>query len=821
MKRNKIVKEITLQQIQNNVDETMFNALYPKMFFKEAPTFSDGDRVFLLKTALVFLNFGDKGLRKLGYRIIVRYGNLFNDYTPLYDVAINLGYIPIAKFIQAKHIGEDNNEDKFYNSFMYSHIESYKIQNYYLSYGQRILAEFSRSNKENYVLVAPTSYGKSEMLISKVLERKNDKICIIVPTKALLAQTKRRLLANREIGKHFRRIITHPEMYKGTETNFVAVLTQERLLRLLQKNENLFIDCLLLDEAHNLLKNDERAILLGQVLLIVKKRNAKTSFNFFTPFISESKSLELIHSNYKLDYKATSESIKVEKFFLYEVKKDKKVHLYDQFLNTRTVISDDTYKDEIDVIHAKKAAKNIIYLNRPRDIEAFALLLVKQNIKISDKLEEVFAAISDFLHPDYNLLKCIRGGIVYHHGGMPEIIRLYVENIFSEHLDLCHIITNSTLLEGVNIPAERMFLLTTGIGRRNFNKSEFKNLIGRVCRFSEVFNQTKGNLRMLEPEIYLLVGKFSRAKANIDTFLKSHARANVKIVDEIKNVLIKPEKTAEDKKMAKAALEVLENIEPNTVEVNGISYAKTEIGKLCYKNNISEFDIRLNENKLNSRVSKWKGKLIDNEETLIEAIYDVFLKEIEITKAELERFENAAARKFYTMVLSWRTKGTSYKQLIARFLNYWETLTNKMVYAGSRWGEEPFDENSRNNLYVNLNKKTETQKINLAIVRIKEEQDLVDNNLIKFVEVLFDLELVEKKFYERIKYGSSDQKIICLLKNGFSIELSKTITKIIYRPFVQIDPVKDEILIQPGIISQMEAAGENKILIFEIGYHLN
>lgn len=89
----------------------------------------------------------------------------------------------------------------------------------------------------------------------------------------------------------------------------------------------------------------------------------------------------------------------------------------------------------------------------------------------------------ELYYPEYNLLKCIKNGVVYHHGGMPEVIRLYVENIFTKVPELQFIVTNSTLLEGVNIPAEKMFLLTTAIGNRNLRKSEFKNLIGRICTY--------------------------------------------------------------------------------------------------------------------------------------------------------------------------------------------------------------------------------------------------------------------------------------------------------------------------------------------------
>lgn len=287
----------------------------------------------------------------------------------------------------------------------------------------------------------------------------------------------------------------------------------------------------------------------------------------------------------------------------------------------------------------------------------------------------------------------------------------------------------------------------------------------------------------------------------------------------VEYVLIKDTLNKKEKIQANHALDFLENIEPNTVNTSAV-YVQTEIGKLCYKNNVYDFDIKDNEDILNENLNSLSVTSIDNIEELMDCINNIFIKNILITNEEFKRLSNLAARKFYSMVLSWRTNGSSYKQLIAKFLSYWKKLDTPIIYVGSRWGEIPYGDEFRKTLYVNLNSKSESAKINLAIVRIKEEQDFVDNNLIKYVEILKDLNLLDIKFYERIKYGSSDQNIISLLKNGFSIELAKAISTSIYAPYVTIDSGTDEVHIKNEIIAEMENNNENQILIFEIGYHL-
>ena len=822
---------ITLKQVLNRLADSDFETSYISLLVGDIRSLDEKDLVHLLKVGVVFLNYGDPHLQRLGYRIIMRYSTLYDDYRPLFDVAINKGFIPVSKFIERKNLIDETSDSKFFNALFSAFQDNFRRDQsqVYLSFGQKNLHDFSTENDGNFVVVAPTSYGKSEIIVDRIYANTGKKICVIVPSKALLAQTKRRIVEHFGFADLVQRVITHPEMYKGSEASFVAVLTQERLLRLLQRNPGLSLDLVLIDVAHNLLKDDSRAVLLSQVLMILKKRKTEVAFNFFTPFISESNNHVIPYAPYEITTGRTDEFIKIERFYSYDILGDQKLYLYDQFLNQHLELESGRYDSDEQLIVAQKSRKNIVYLNRPRDIEKFALRLRRTNrIGTSSELREVLDAISDFVHPDYYLLSCIQSGIVYHHGGMPEIVRLYVENIFSTISELQFIITSSTLLEGVNIPAEKIFLLTTGVGRRTFSRSQFKNLIGRVCRFSEVFNPESGTLKMLEPQIYVVKGEFARANSRPDRFLQANARIDLKTKDIVENVLLENDPSQlsrEDAQTLKSSLEYLENIEPNTVQVeqNDFHYVESEIAKLCYANNIYDFDIRSSEDILKSNLSEYVESFstqISTPMEMMEAIYEIFIKDVPIADENMDRFSHDAARRFYAMFLDWRTNGSSYRQMIGSFTSYWRRQRNQVVFMGQKWGEVAFNDSAHKKHYVDLSTKSESQKTNLAIVRIKEEQDFVDNNLIKYVEILNDLELVEKRFYEKIKYGSSDQRIICLLKNGFSMELAKIVVDPIYSQFVRIDATEDLIRIDRAIVAEMEENEENKILVFEIKYHI-
>lgn len=685
------------------------------------------------------------------------------------------------------------------------------------------MIRFSNSNNGDFVLIAPTSYGKSNIIVSKAKINKSKRVCIIAPSKSLLSQTKKRLLKG-EQNNTFNKIITHPEMYLGNETSFVAVLTQERLLRLIQKHPDFALDLILVDEAHNLLKGDIRAILLAQVLLILRKRNNESVFNFFTPFMSSPHNLEAPYLNKNLESRRSTEYIKIEKFFSIDIQNENKLELYDQFLNKFLLIKQHSRLTDFAFVNLYKTSKNIVYLNKPHDIESFALGTEATIDKtLSNELEEFITSIAEYIHPEYYLIDCIKKGVLYHHGSMPDIIRLYVENAFADHRHFDLIITNSTLLEGVDIPADKLFILTAKIGNRYFTKSELKNLTGRICRFSEVFNNSTGSLKKLEPKIYLVKGQYSSSRANIKDFMERSLKSDLVISDDVDNVLLKEINDITDpdeQKRAAESLEYLENIEPNTIINDSVDYAKSLIAQLCYKNNVHDFDIKQNEVALNKNVSENLLFDINEPKYLIRAIITLFTKNIVIKDEQFKRLLSLNAQRYYSMILQWRIDASSYQEMIKSLLSYWESNNSDLIYVGNKWGEINFNQRQGFKSYVRLSEKTSKQVINLAIVRIKEEQDYLDNYLIKYVEIINDLGFIENAFYDQIKYGTDDKIIICLLKNGFTMELAKILASETYRNYLIIDLENDIIVIYPTLIQAMLDNNENKVLIFEARHHL-
>ena len=803
---------LTLRILKN----TEFINLYKRFMLNTCIT--DEDTVSILSIAIILLNLKDEVLQHLGYRIIVKYCNRYNAYYPLYEVAINLGLYPISKFIEDHYIQEKDRN--FFTCWNDAHVEQYKKNNTFLSEQQSHLNQFFYINNDNSVsIVAPTSYGKSELILEAVNAYKNKRICIITSTKALLMQTKKRIKESGIVdGK---KIIIHPEMYNN-DTTFVAVLTQERLLRLLKVNNSIAFDCIVVDEAHELFEDTQRTNTLASTIIVCKKRNHNAVIKFLTPFVSEINNLQPRYVEIDMMGFVVSEYIKSEYYILHNIRDEYKTYLYDQFMDMHWKLFDlPRLVDERAVVKKFAERKNIVYINKPIDIEQFALDLAKILPDVqSQEIDLAIQNISDYLNPQYNMLICLKKGIVYHHGSIPDNIRIYIEDLYKRIPEIKYIITSSTLLSGVNLPAEKMFILDIKKGGEYLRAEEFKNLIGRVCRFKDIFSVHNGNLNLLEPHIHIVFGKYFSKNADCKKYLHNVAKADKRIIDNVDNVLLKnTEITKENEEKLKDASEYIENYENGIIEDYSDRYTITNIGKACIMNGIRDIDIFTNEVEMQKCIEEYfyKSQKIDNTDDLMDVIRNCFMKFV-IHKGheEVARLKNLEACDFYAMMIDWQMDNKSYPEMIYLFLQYWRELYKKnpdsYVYVG-RWGN--IDKNgSHGKKYILLKTLDKYAATNLAIVRIKEEKDFIDNNITRYIEAINDLGYIDETFYMKVKYGTDDSETICLLKNGLSLSLSHLLIEK-YRECIDVYVDESNIVLHPELIDKMIMNKENLIFIYE------
>lgn len=808
------MSSLTIKQLRNIPE---FVEVYGK-FFKDFPSLGENEKMAVLEIAVLLINSNDPILVKYGYRIILLYCLKSNDYNPLYEISVNNGLYPISDLLEEKYFRDKGN---FFTELNASFLSLFKEGSVCYTKQQKEIQNFNLDNKNNSIaVVAPTSYGKTELILKIVSQFENKKVCVITPTKSLLNQTKNRIQK-----KHFSwisKVVVNPEMYNG-ERACVAVLTQERLLRLLKNNEHLAFDCVVVDEAHNLLQNENRQKLLASVMIFLKKRNRNVVFKFLTPFLNDTSNLKLKFINVELRNRVVDEYVKSEVVKVIDFRGPTKTFkLYDQFLNRFYDLSISQTQTVTDFIKNNSADKNILYFNKPVDIEQFASAnsAFLRTIPLSDKLARAIDQISDYVSPKYNLVDCLKNGVVYHHGSMPENIRQYIEYLYSEMLEIKYLVTSSTLLEGVNLPANRIFLMDNRKGRGSLSPSALKNLMGRICRFSEIFSRRDGKIELLLPEVYFIVGEHYKSNANVESYVKDSLRIDYKNKDEVENVLLEKTVISEDDPELKKSKEFIENFLPNTIDDYHERIVQTRIGKNLVQNNVNEIDVFIAESSLQREIDEISSKSIKDADELIDCIVKIFVPYVDADE-NIKRLQNGAAQQYYKSFLRWVVESQNLNRMIASTVSYWKSLVENhrdtVVYVG-RWGDTAKDGIYKN--WTDVSVKNEKQLINLAIVRIKEEQDFVENTLMKFVEVLNDMGKLEDSFYLKIKYGTTNQKEIVLIKNGFSTTLAKLLCDE-YAEYVTINETDNSYQITGDVIGTMERDDVNDIVVFEMKNNLN
>jgi hypothetical protein len=135
--------------------------------------------------------------------------------------------------------------------------------------------------------------------------------------------------------------------------------------------------------------------------------------------------------------------------------------------------------------------KSIVYCNTKEDTINYSLDFAKTlPIKVNSEIDEVVKLVQDYLHKDYFLIECLRHGVAFHFGSLPQRIREKVEYLFSERI-IDYVFCTSTLLEGVNLPAKNIFILSNAIGLSKFTDIDFWNLAGRAGRLTK---ELSGNI---------------------------------------------------------------------------------------------------------------------------------------------------------------------------------------------------------------------------------------------------------------------------------------------------------------------------------------
>ena len=127
---------------------------------------------------------------------------------------------------------------------------------------------------ENIVLSAPTSFGKSYIIDALISIKKPKNVLIIVPTIALLDETRRRIYS--KFKSDYNIITTSKQEIKS---NNIFILTQERALSYIKSKTEFDLDLFIVDEFYKINdKDDYRSSILQKVVLYFKSISKQQYF---------------------------------------------------------------------------------------------------------------------------------------------------------------------------------------------------------------------------------------------------------------------------------------------------------------------------------------------------------------------------------------------------------------------------------------------------------------------------------------------------------------------------------------------------------------
>lgn len=323
---------------------------------------------------------------------------------------------------------------------------------------------------QNVVLSASTSVGKSLVIDAVLAQRRFKKVVVIVPTIALIDETRRRLV------KRFRdfNLITHPSQEAVPYVTNVYLLTQERVL---QRPDLGDVEFFVLDEFYKIdLGSDKNGSTRAVDLSLAFHKLAKTGAQFYMlgPHIQKISGLydyeyHFIPSDY------STVAVDVQNFNL-------------------GMRSEERTQKLLELVRTLESP-TLIYCQAPASANRVAEYLIQDaGLTPAPETQEIAAWISKHYHPEWNVARAIALGIGIHHGGVPRALQQYIVKLFNEGV-IKRIICTSTMIEGVNTSAENVIIYDRRLKTSTFDYFTYKNISGRAGRMNKYFI---GKVFMLE-----------------------------------------------------------------------------------------------------------------------------------------------------------------------------------------------------------------------------------------------------------------------------------------------------------------------------------
>lgn len=359
---------------------------------------------------------------------------------------------------------------------------------------------------------APTSAGKSFVILLKLVNRlinENIDIVYIVPTLSLLNQVTEdfnRELKNVGVTDYW--ISNSFDEDQASEIKNIYVMTQEKAIAAFSESKGAFSKKLILvaDEIQNIERikedTDQRSKILFDTLIEFRYKENVEQIIISGPRIEDIDKVG--KSIFGIETVDHTTSISPVLNLTYSIKKVNQKYFFKQYC----ALTDKPFVRQIDNIdliegYGQKQytdkylgylnglvndigenSQNIIFAPTSNAARKIALAL---NIGQTDIDSELVKYYQTTIRDNYSLCQTLIKGVAYHHGKLPMHVRRTLERAIAEK-KVSNIVCTTTLLQGVNLPAQNVFIRNPHLYIKKKSDSseltnyEMANLRGRAGR---------------------------------------------------------------------------------------------------------------------------------------------------------------------------------------------------------------------------------------------------------------------------------------------------------------------------------------------------
>ncbi len=816
-------------QIDKN---SYLNKLYAKLlinFSKKSLNIGNDYELLTNKELCDLLNFADilsmstlpkkSGKHKIWAQQIITFINFLysnspnsnnSDYNKLIDFYLSRVFNNCSNYeaINKQQITYNNISitDSLYD---FSKKDFLKIPNddKYFIFEQKLI--YDELEKGNLSYSAPTSMGKSFIMRifikNKVKNHSTDNFVIIVPTKALINEFKRKILNElKDILNisNYRLVTSAGDIVLEQDHHFIFIMTPERLLYLINTKPSIEINYLFIDEAHKICSNDARSSFYYQIVNSLSKRERQTLIYFSSPNIPNpdiykdlipSRQLNHIITHYspvnQISYSIDTEN-KVLKLYNDHSENFIKLPLPSEITTLNSLIKHITTENKQTLVYSNSVDKIIRYAKDYSD--TISPTNDKELISIANDVEKQ-------IHKDYYLVSLLKKGVAFHVGYLPSSIKYRIEKAFING-KIKVIFCTSTLLEGVNLPADNLIITSYKNGKDKLTSVGFKNLIGRVGRleysmFGNVFlyttNEEKKSLSNFEN---MLTDPIKDQQLSVHTMLNKKQKQQVitSVLSDDKTMVKQKETTYDEYNfMIKMGLLIVDNIRNNHADslvVNSfITNNKQEIIKKIndrYKNEpmLDTLDLTFDQYR-NIKIAIEKGlsypdllnhngkMLINFKKTkpFLELLYKIFRWDI----YENKNVANTELIGYYASILNQWMSGYGMSYILEKSLEYKKEHSNDGIYSSNRKVKNYYEHDNKHDRNLVI-----AEVLNIlehTIIFTFGNYFRIFTTEYKKQHNISETERLENDWYEYVEYGTINSKMIELQRVGYSRESSNII----------------------------------------------